>query len=151
MSNTQALCTSFKAEVMQALHALGTTVTRASTSPDTLKAALYLQGGSLGASTTAYSATGEASGSGYTAGGVTVPNATAPATSGTSAFWTPSGNIVFSAITISSAFDSLLLYNSSQSNRAIAVLTFPPQTISAGTFTYSVPANTATSALIVLN
>jgi hypothetical protein len=101
MSNVQAMCTSFKVESWLGQHQLGaaTLTSRGSlTSPtkDTVKAALYLATASLGAATTAYSATGEVTGTGYSAGGVTVTNATDPTSSGTTAIWTPSASIVFS-------------------------------------------------------
>lgn len=150
-ANAQALCTSFKAEVLQAYHNLGTTNTRSGTGADTVKAALYYQNSGLGAATTAYSSTDEVSGTGYTAGGATVANSTPPTTSGTTAYWTPSSNIQWTGLTIASAFDCMLLYNATQNNRGICVLTFPAQTISAGTFTYNVPTNAATSALIQLD
>ena len=94
MANTQAMCTSFKSEILQAYHNFGTTVTRAGTGADTFKAALYLTSATINASTTAYTATGEVTGTNYTAGGVTVTNATAPTTSGTTAYWTPSASLV---------------------------------------------------------
>ena len=142
---------SFKQQILQGIHALGTTVIRAGTTADTIKAALYYQNESLGYATTAYSSTGEVSGSGYTAGGVTVSNGNAPAVSGSTAYWTPSANIQWTGLTISSAFDCVLLYNSTQSNYAIAVYTFPAQTVTSGTFTLTMPANTSTAALIQLN
>lgn len=147
MANTQAMCTSFKSEAMAALHALGTTVARGGTTADTVKAALYFASATLNAATTAYSATGEATGAGYSAGGITVTNATAPTNSGTTAFWTPSANLVYSTVTIV-AFDCVLLYNSTQSNRAIAVYTFGSQTVTAGNFTLSMPTNDATNGLL---
>jgi hypothetical protein len=150
-SNVAALCTSFKSEILQAYHNLGTTNTRAGTGADTLKGALYYQGTGLGAATTAYNSTGEVSGTGYTAGGITVTNGSPPAISGTTAYWTPSANISWSGLTISSAFDCCFLYNSSQNNRAICVLTFAAQTISAGTFSVTMPANASTSALLQFN
>lgn len=155
MSNLQAVCTSFKKEVMLGEHQLGTAtlVSRTSlTAPttDTLNAALYLASGSLGAATTAYSATSEVSGSGYTAGGIAVTNATAPTTSGTTAYWTPSASLVYTAVTLTTAFDTVLLYNSTQSNRAIAVYTFGSQTITAGTFTINMPSNAAGTAALNL-
>lgn len=150
-ANIQACCTSFKAEILSGIHALGTTVTRGGTGADTLKAALFYTNNSMGAGTTIYSSTGEVSGTGYTAGGMTVTNSVAPTTSGTTAYWTPSANVQWTGLTISTPFDTLLLYNSTQTNRAIAVLAFTAQTISAGTFTYTMPANTLTSALIQLN
>ena len=148
MANTQAMCTSFKNEILQAYHNFGTTVTRAGTGADTFKAALYLASASLGAGTTAYSATGEVTGTNYTAGGVTVTNATAPTTSGTTAYWTPSASLVYTNVTITTAFDTVLIYNSTQSNRAVSVHTFGSQTVTAGTFTLTMPTNAAGTALL---
>jgi hypothetical protein len=150
MANSQAICTSFKTEILNGIHALGTSVVRAGTGADTIKAALFLASGSLGAATTAYSATSEVSGAGYSAGGVTVTNATVPTSSGTTAIWTPSASIVFTTVTLTTAFDTVLLYNSTQSNKAIGVYTFGSQTITAGTFSLTMPANDATHALIQL-
>ena len=150
MANSTAICTSFKVELMLALHALGTTVTRGGTGADSLKAALYLVAGSLGAATTAYSATNEVSGTNYSAGGVSVTNATAPTSSGTTAFWTPSAAIVYTTVTLSTAFDTVLIYNSTQSNRAILVFNFGSTTVTAGTLTLNMPSNAAGTALINL-
>ena len=148
MSNTQAMCTSFKGEILSGVLALGTTVTRATTTADTLKAALYLASATVNAATTAYSATGEVSGTGYSAGGVTVTNATAPTTSGTTGYWTPSASITYTTVTLTTAFDCVLIYNSTQSNKAISVHTFGSQTVTAGTFTLTMPTNDASNALI---
>tara|TARA_R110000868_G_C10813509_1_gene758049 strand:+ start:312 stop:767 length:456 start_codon:yes stop_codon:yes gene_type:complete len=148
MANSQAMCTSFKGEILSGIHALGTTVVRAGTGADTLKAALYFASASLGAGTTVYSATGEVTGTNYSAGGITVTNATAPTTSGTTAYWTPSASFSWSNVTISTAFDAVLLYNSTQSNKAISVSTFSSQTITAGTFTLTMPTNAPTTALL---
>jgi hypothetical protein len=142
------MCTSFKGEILSGIHALGTTVIRAGTGADTLKAALYLASATVNASTTAYSATGEVSGSGYSAGGVTVTNATAPTTSGTTGYWTPSASFTYTTVTLTTAFDAVLVYNSTQSNKAISVHTFGSQTITAGTFTLTMPTNDSTNALI---
>jgi hypothetical protein len=148
VSNTQAMCTSFKGEILSGVHALGTTVTRATTAADTLKAALYVATATINAATTAYSATGEVSGAGYSAGGVTVTNATAPTTSGTTGYWTPSASITYTSVTLTTAFDCVLIYNSTQSNKAISVHTFGSQTVTAGTFTLTMPTNDASNALI---
>lgn len=148
MSNTQAMCTSFKGEILSGIHALGTTVTRAGTGADTLKAALYLASASIGAGTTAYSVTGEVTGTGYSAGGVIVTNATAPTTSGTTGYWTPSASLTYTTVTLTTAFDCVLIYNSTQSNKAISAHTFGSQTVTAGTFTLTMPTNDATNALI---
>lgn len=155
MANTQAIAASFKAEVMLGAHQLGavTIVSRTSlTAPtvDTVKAALFLASATINSGTTAYSATGEVSGTGYSAGGVTVTNATAPAVSGTTGIWTPSASIVYTTVTLTTSFDTVLLYNSTQSNRAIGAYTFGAQTITAGTFTLTMPTNDATHALIQL-
>jgi len=147
-ANTQAMCTSFKVEVLQGIHALGTTVTRGSTAADVIKAALFLATATLGAGTATYSSTGEVTGTGYSAGGVTVTNATAPNSSGTTAFWTPSASIVFTGVTLSTAFDAVLLYNSTQGNKAISVHTFGSQTVTAGNFTLTMPTNDSANALI---
>lgn len=155
MANTQALCTSFKGELLIGAHQFGavTLVSRTSlTAPttDTFKAALYLASATYNASTTAYSATGEVSGTNYTAGGVTVTNASAPSTSGTTAIWTPSASFAWTTVTLATAFDAVLLYNSTQSNRAVSVHTFGSQTVTAGNFTLTMPTNDATNALIRL-
>ena len=154
------MCTSFMSQLMLGEHQLGTAtlVSRTSlTAPttDTLKAALYLASATKDASTTVYNTTGEVSGTGYTAGGVTVTNATAPtftnasATAGV-AFFTPSASIVYTTVTLTTAFDAVLLYNFTQSNKAISVHTFGSQTITAGTFTLTMPSNTTTTALLRL-
>ena len=160
MANTQSMCTSFLGELMLGQHQLGasTIVSRDSlTAPtvDTVKAALYLASATVNASTTAYSVTGEVSGTGYSAGGITVTNATAPTSTNASAtagvgYWTPSASLIFTTVTLTTAFDTVLIYNSTQSNKAISVHTFGSQTITAGTFTLTMPSNTTTTALLRL-
>lgn len=154
MANTQAISGSFKSELMLGLHQFGTAtlVSRGSlTAPttDTLKAALFFASATINASTTTYSTTGEATGTNYTAGGVTVTNATAPSTSGTTGIWTPSASLAWTTVTIT-AFDTTLFYNSTQSNKAIANYNFGSQTVTAGNFTITMPANGASTALIQL-
>lgn len=148
MANSQAICTSFKVEILDGIHALGTTVTRGATTADTVKAALYLASASIGAGTSTYTGTGEVSGTNYTAGGVTVTNATVPTSTGTTAFWTPSASITWTTVTLATAFDCVLLYNSSQTNRTIAAYTFGAQTVTAGNFTLTMPTNDATNGLL---
>jgi hypothetical protein len=147
-ANTQAMCTSFKGELLVGHHNFGVGVIRAATTADSFKAALYLASATVNASTTAYSATGEVTGTGYTAGGIAVTNATAPSTSGTTGFWTPSASLAWSTVTLATAFDAVLLYNSTQSNKAVSVHTFGSQTVTAGNFTLTMPANAAATALI---
>jgi hypothetical protein len=150
MANTQAMCTSFKGELLTATHNFGTAPIRAASTADTFKGALYLASATVNASTTAYSSTGEVTGTNYTAGGVNVTNATAPTTSGTTAYWTPSASLVYTNVTLTTAFDSVLIYNSTQSNKAVSVHTFGSQTVTAGTFTLTMPTNDSTNALIRL-
>lgn len=146
MANTQAVATSFKVEQLNGIHALGTSVVRAATTADTFKAALYLASATVNASTTAYSATNEVSGAGYTAGGVTFTWVT-PASTGTTAYTTPSASFSWTGLT-ATAFDCVLLYNSTQSNKAVAVYTFGSQTVTAGNFSLTMPTNDSTNGLL---
>ena len=148
MSNTQAMCTSFKTELLTATHNFGTAPIRAVTTADTFKAALYLASATVNATTTAYSAVNEVSGTGYTAGGVTVTSWNAPAATGTTAFTTPTVSFTYTTVTLSTAFDAVLIYNSTQSNKAVSVHTFGSQTIAAGTFILTMPTNDATTGLL---
>ena len=155
MANTQSMCTSFMSELMTATHNFGTAPVRAASTADTFKAALYLASATINASTTAYTATGEVTGTGYTAGGVAVTNATAPTSTNTSstagtAYWTPSASITYTTVTLTTAFDCVLIYNSTQSNKAVSVHTFGSQTVTAGTFTLTMPSNTTSTALLRL-
>jgi hypothetical protein len=155
MANTQSMTTSFMGELLTATHNFGTAPTRGTSAADTFKAALYLASATYDASTTAYSATGEVSGAGYTAGGVAVTAATPPTATNASttagvAFFTPSASLTYTSVTLATAFDAVLIYNSSQSNKAVSVHTFGSQTITAGTFTLTMPANTTSTALLRL-
>jgi hypothetical protein len=148
MANTQAMCTSFKVEILGGVHAIGTPPTRATTAKDTFKAALYLASATLDASTTTYSSSGEVSGAGYTTGGVTVANATAPTSTGTTAYWTPSASLTYSNVTLTTPFDAVLIYNSTQGDKAVAVYTFGSQTVTSGTFILTMPTNDASTGLL---
>jgi hypothetical protein len=159
MANTQAMCTSFLGEVLTATHNFGTAPTRGSGAADTFKAALYLASATVNAATTVYSSTGEVTSANYTAGGVAVTNATSPASTNTSAtagtaYWTPSASIVYgsvgSPVTFAS-FDCVLVYNSTQADKAVSVHTFTAQTVTAGTFTLTMPANTTSTGLLRLS
>jgi len=156
MSNTQSMCTSFLSQLMTATHNFGVAPTRGTTAADTFKAALYVTTATINAATTVYSSTNEVSGTGYTAGGIAVTNATAPTSTNSSAtagvgYWTPSANLIYSTVTLTTAFDTVLIYNSSQANAAVSVHTFGSQTITAGTFTLTMPTNSTTSALLRLS
>jgi hypothetical protein len=143
-------------EVLTATHNFGVAPTRGSTAADSFKAALYLASATINASTTVYSTTGEVTGTNYTAGGVAVTNATAPIATNSSAtagvaYWTASASITYTTVTLSTAFDAVLIYNSTQSNKAVSVHTFGSQTITAGTFTLTMPSNTTSTALLRLS
>jgi hypothetical protein len=153
MANTQAMCTSFMGEILTATHNFGVAPTRGSSAADTFKAALYLTSATVNASTTAYSASNEVSGTNYVAGGVTVtygtpPTATNSSTTAGVAFVTPSASITYTTVTLTTAFDTVLIYNSTQSNKAVSVHTFGSQTITAGTFTLTMPTNNTSTALL---
>lgn len=148
MANTQAMCTSFKGELLSATHNFSSAnPAHTAATRDSFKAALYLTTATVDSTTTAYSATNEVSGAGYTAGGIAATNAVDPSTSGTTGFWTPSGNLVFATVTVGPT-DAMLLYNSSQSNKAVSVHTFGAQTVTAANLTLTMPANAAATALV---
>jgi len=152
MANTQAMCTSFKVDLFNAVHAFNATGVPAHTAAtaDTFKAALYVTTATVDSTTTAYSSTNEVTGTNYTAGGVTVTFGTAPSSTSTTAFITPSASIVYTNVTLATAFNAVLIYNSTQSNKAVSVHTFGSQTITAGTFTLTMPTNDSTNALLRL-
>jgi len=133
---TQAMCNSFKSELLGGTHDLDT---------DVIKIALYTSSATLGASTTAYAVTNEVSGTGYTAGGNTLSGA-AIALSGTTAF-VDFDNSTWATATITAR--GALIYNSSKSNKAIAVLDFGgDKTSTAGDFTVIFPTADASNAII---
>ena len=148
MANTAGVCTSFKVELMKGHHNFGTGVTRGATTKDDFKGALYLASATINASTTVYSGTGEVSGANYTATGAAVTNATEPTNSGTTAVWTPSASLAWTNVTLATSFDTLLLYNSTQSGKAVAAYTFVAQTVNAGNFTLTMPTNDSSNALL---
>jgi|TARA_R100000278_G_scaffold106398_1_gene82944 hypothetical protein len=139
MAITQAMCTSFKKELLTGTHNF------TNSSGDTFKLALFTSSATLGASTTAYSTTNEASGTGYTAGGNTLTNVT-PTTSGTTAL-TDFADTTFSTASITAR--GALIYNSTDSDKAVVVLDFgADKTSTAGDFTIQFPTADASSAII---
>lgn len=133
------MCTSFKAEVMQALHNF--TVSTG----DVFKIALYTNAASFTAATTVYTATNEVTGTGYTAGGNTLTNVT-PTTSGTTGF-TDFADTTWTTATITAR--GAMIYNSTNGNRAVAILDFgSDKTSTAGDFTIVFPAADASNAII---
>jgi len=150
MPNTQAMTTAFKSDLLIAYHNFGTAPTRATATADTFKAALYLASATINSTTTQFTTTNEVAGTGYTTGGVAITSWNAPSSNGTTAFTTPTASITYTTVTLTTAFDAVLIYNNSQGNRAVSVHTFGSQTVTAGTFTLTMPTNNSTSALIRL-
>ena len=146
MAITQAMCTSFKVELLNGIHAFGTTVARGDTTADSMYIALYTGSASLDATTTAYTATNEVSGTGYTAKGNSL-TAVAPTSSGTTAF-TDFNDTTWSTATITAR--GALIYNDTQSgDPAVAVLDFgADKTSTAGDFTIVFPTADSSNAII---
>jgi hypothetical protein len=139
MAITQAMCTSFKKELLEGVHNF------LLSGGDTFKVALFTSSASLGAATTAYSTSNEVSGSGYSAGGNTLTRIN-PATSGTTAF-TDFANTTWSSATITAR--GAVIYNSTDSDKAVAVLDFgSDKSSSTGDFTIQFPTADASSAII---
>lgn len=136
MAIIQTQTTSFKAELYQAIHNLTT---------DTLKIALYTNSATLDETTTAYSTSGEITGTGYTAGGVTITGVTVNSSGYTA--YVSFNNPAWTSATFTAR--AALIYNSSKANRSIAVLDFgADKTVTNSTFTITLPTNAVTSALI---
>lgn len=139
MAITQAMCTSFKTELLTATHDF------TNSTGDAFKIALYTSSATLDATTTAYSATNEVSGTGYTAGGETLTNVT-PTSSSTTAY-TDFADVTWSTATITAR--GALIYNSSKSNKAVVVLDFgSDKTSTAGDFVIQFPTADASNAII---
>lgn len=142
MALTQAVCSSFKKELLEGVHNFS------NVSGDVFKLALYTGGATLGASTTAYTTSGEITGVGYTAGGVALTNV-GVSVSGTVAYL-DFDDATWTSATLSAA--GALIYNSSQGNKAVAVLNFGgTYSSTSGDFTVSFPAATSSTAVIILN
>ncbi len=133
------MCTSFKKELLEGLHDFN------ASGGNTFKLALYTSSATLNASTTAYATTNEISGTGYTAGGGTLTNVD-PTTSSTTAFC-DFNDLTFSSATITAR--GALIYNSTNSNRAVVVLDFgADKTSTAGDFTIVFPTADSSNAII---
>ena len=139
MAISQAMCTSFKQELLEGTHNF------TASSGNTFKLALYTSDASLGAGTTAYTSSNEASGTNYSATGAALTSVT-PTTSGTTAFCDFS-DLTFSNVTITAR--GALIYNDTQSDKAVCVLDFGgDKTATAGDFTIAFPTADASSAII---
>ena len=148
MSTLQVATTSFKVELLQAVHNFGPA------SPDTFKVALYTPAASLGTGTTAYSTSDEVSGPGYSAGGKTLTINPFPAAANNSQ-GEPTAFLSFQdAVWPNSTFTArwALVYNSSKSNRSVAVLDFgSDKTVNNDTFQIIFPTPDANSAIVRLS
>jgi hypothetical protein len=145
MAITQALATSFKVQMLNGIHAFGTSVIRAATTADTYKIALYTSAATLDATTTVYTTTNEVVGTNYVAGGNTLVNV-APTSSGTTAFLDFT-DTTWATATITA--HGALIYNATQGNKAVAILDFGgDKTSTAGAFTIIFPAADASNAII---
>ena len=140
MAITQAICTSFKQELMQGTHNFTTST------GNSFKIALYTSSATLGATTTAYSATNEVSGTGYTAAGAALTNVT-PTTSGTTAY-TDFSDVTWSSSTITA--NGAVIYNDTASgDPAVCVLAFGgDKSSTSGDFTIQFPTADASNAII---
>ncbi len=140
MAISTAMCTSFKQELLEAKHNF------LASGGNTFKLALYTSSATLGAATTAYSATNEASGTGYSAGGAALTNVN-PSSSGTTAL-TDFDDLTFSSATITA--NGALIYNDTASgDPAVCSLAFGgDKTSTAGDFTIQFPVADASNAII---
>ena len=144
MAITSTLTTSFKKELLQGVHNFNK-----ASSPDTYKLALYSSSASLDASTTAFTTSGEVSGTNYTSGGATLTLKTGtPTTDGTTAV-VDFDNLTFSNVTVTAA--GALIYNSTDSNKAVCVIDFGKDiTATASDLTITFPSTGASNSIIRL-
>lgn len=141
MAITQAMCTSFKVEILQGVHNFGPT------SPDSFKIALYTNSANLDASTSVYSASNEVASVNYTAGGLALAIATTPTSGGTTAFLSFASPVTWSGVSFTTR--GALIYNATEGNKAVAVLSFgTDQTVTGGDFNIIFPAATSTTAIL---
>lgn len=151
LSDISTFTDAFRVDVLCGRHAFGSSVIRAGTTADTFKAALYFVTASRNETDTIYTATGEVTGTNYTAGGVVLANTVVPAQSGGIAYWTPSSSAVFTNVTISTAFNCMVLYNNTSTSKLeVAVFVFGAQTVTAGDFTLQFAPNNSATGLVRL-
>ena len=148
MALVQTLATSFKVEILDGIHNFGTGVIRASTAADTFKIALYTANATLNATTTVYTTDNEVTGAGYVAGGNTLVISQVPTSTNTETVaWLNFANSSWPSATFSA--NGALIYNSTQGNKAVAVLNFgSTKTTTNQTFTVTVPASSSSAAII---
>jgi hypothetical protein len=144
----QTLATSFKVEILDGIHNFGVGVIRATTAADTFKIALYSTLATLNSTTTVYTTQDEVTGTGYVAGGNTLVISQAPTSTNTETVaWLNFENSSWANATFSA--DGALIYNSTQGNKAVAVINFGgTKTTANQTFTVTFPASTSSAAII---
>jgi hypothetical protein len=144
----QTLATSFKVEILDGIHNFGVGVVRTTTAADTFKIALYSTLATLNSTTTIYTTDNEVTGTGYVAGGNTLVISQAPTSTNTETVaWLNFENSSWANATFSA--DGALIYNSTQGNKAVAVLNFgSTKTTTNQTFTVTFPASTSSAAII---
>ena len=141
MAITSAVCSSFKQEVLVGTHNF------TATSGNSFKLALYTSSATLGAATTAFTTTGQASGTNYTSGGNALTNIT-PVLSGTTAVC-DFADLTFGTATVTAR--GCMIYNDTNSDKAVCTIDFGgDKTSTAGDFTVVFPSPTATGAIIRL-
>ena len=142
MAITSAVCTSFKVELLKGVHNF------TATTGDTFKIALYTSSATLGAGTTAFSATNEitnSSGTAYTSGGASLTSVTPTSDSTTAVCDFADVSFTSASFTANGA----LIYHDDQSDKAVAVIAFGgDKTVSSGTFTFQFPTADASNAII---
>lgn len=150
MANTAGLCNTFKNDLLGGIHAFSTSVARAGTTADTFYGALYYATATLSSATAVYSNAGELpTATGYTQAGQSLGTWNTPANSGGTTYITPTATSISWTSFTATAFDTLLIYNSTASlKNAVGVFTFSSQTITSGTFTLNMPTNNSTTGLI---
>ena len=148
MPITQAMPTSFKVDILNGYQNFGTSPVRATGATDTFKIALYTSSATLDATTATYTTSNEIpNGSGYTTGGITLSVSVAPTSTGTTAYLSFASPVTWSSATFSTA--GALIYNSTQGNRAVAVLSFGSTiTVTGGDFNIIFPTAAAGTAIL---
>jgi len=141
MAITSAVCSSFKQQVLVGTHNL------TASSGNSFKLALYTSSATLGAATTAFTTTGQASGTNYTSGGAALTNIT-PVLSGTTAV-VDFADLTFGTATVTAR--GCMIYNDTNADKAVCAIDFgADKTSTAGDFTVVFPSPTATGAIIRL-
>ena len=155
MAISQAMCTSFKVDILSGGQNFNTTnIARSANTQDVFKIALYTSSATLDATTTAYTTSGEVTGGvNYTAGGNTLTVAQIPTSttgaggSGTTTAWMNFNNVVWTSTSFSAA--GAMIYNFTQGNRCVAILSFGGTvTTTSGNFTVVMPTSNNTNAIL---